>query len=359
MENCLRSGEACLNSVFELTSEGVLAFNRRGRVCMANAAVARILGCETGEIVGRNLLEFTAPNQRRELVREFVRFCRNPENSIFFSGVELTARRRDGGPLRLHCRLGPVAGVEGDCYLCVVRDITGLREIHEKLTRARHLASLGEMGASIAHEIRNPLAGINGAVQVLAGMTDPSAPEYPVLMEVQRLVERIEATVAHMLEYARDWRPEPRLCEIVDLVEKVVGDFRRRPDAGGLTIRIESEGRPRALVDPELIGQVLENLMDNALYACSEAGGELAWRLRQTPHEVFLVLEDNGSGVAEKLRESIFKPFFTTREQGYGLGLAICQKIIEKHNGTIILENRKEGGARAVITLPKSRFLKA
>ena len=359
MKNPQLPSEACLRAVLDVTSDGILAFDRRGTICMANPAALRILGCEEGGIEGSNILEFYSPDRRLELSEEFARFCRDPESSIFSSGVELLACRRDGREVLLHCRIGLVEGGRDNCYLCILRDITGLREIHEKLARAKHLASLGEMGASIAHEIRNPLAGINGAVQVLAGMADPADPQYPVLMEVQRLTERIESTVAHLLEYARDWQPEPRLCEIVDLVESVVGDYRRQRDLKGVTIRIESQGRPRALVDPELIGQVLENLMDNAIYACPEEGGVLVWRLRRSQREVFLILEDNGPGVDDGIRGNIFKPFFTTREQGYGLGLAICQKIIEKHNGTIVLENRREGGARAVITLPKSKFLKA
>ena len=353
------TSEACLRTVLNVTSDGVLVFDRRGVIRLANPAAVRLLGVAAAELRGRNLLEFSLPGQRFNLSREFARFCREPESSILASGVELRARRRDGRELLLYCRLGRIESGAENCYLALLRDITGLREIHEKLARAKHLASLGEMGASIAHEIRNPLAGINGAVQVLAGMADPADPQYPVLMEVQRLTERIESTVAHLLEYARDWQPEPRLCEIVDLVESVVGDYRRQRDLKGVTIRIESQGRPRALVDPELIGQVLENLMDNAIYACPEEGGVLVWRLRRSQREVFLILEDNGPGVDDGIRGNIFKPFFTTREQGYGLGLAICQKIIEKHNGTIVLENRREGGARAVITLPKSKFLKA
>ena len=359
MKNCLRTSKACLEAVFNLTSDGILAFDRRGVICKVNPVAVRILGVEAGELEGSGILEIFSPGQRLELSEEFARFCRDPESSIFSSGVELQARRRDGESLLLHCRLGRAGNGDEACYLCVIRDISGLREIHEKLTRARHLASLGEMGASIAHEIRNPLAGINGAVQVLAGMADPKSPEYRVLMEVQQLAERIESTVAHMLEYARDWQPEPRLCEIDELVKKVVDGYRRRRGLAGVGIRVESESRPRARVDPELIGQVLENLMDNAICACPESGAELVWRLRENPREVFLLLEDNGTGVDDEIRANIFKPFFTTRERGYGLGLAICQKIIERHNGRIVLENRREGGARAIISLPKSKFLKA
>ncbi len=359
VEASLRVSQANLSAVLEAAPDGILTFDCRGCIQTANPAAARMFGYDQAALRGRSILMLAAARQRRELNEEFEKLCREPEKSVFSLGIEVAGQRRDGSDILVHCKVSRVEIDDKSRFICILRDVTGLKEIHEKLTRAKHLASIGEMGASIAHEIRNPLAGINGAIQVLAEMADRSGADYPILMEIRRLTDRIEATVMRMLEYARDWQPEPRLCGIVALIRDVVDNYCRHTDLKGVEISIESQEETRALVDPELLGQVLENLMNNALESCSGEGGRLVWRVRKNLREVFIILEDNGSGIEPGVRKNIFKPFFTTKESGHGLGLAICQKIVEKHNGDITLESRVGVGTRVTITLPKSKFLKA
>jgi two-component system sensor histidine kinase HydH len=309
-------------------------------------------------LLGCNILTLADKEQQDLLREEALTFRREPENSVFILGVEVTALRADGSNLLIHCKARPIEIRGEEQYICMIRDVSGLKEIHEKLMRTKHLASLGEMGASIAHEIRNPLAGISGAVQVLSDLSSVEKPDYLVLKEIRLLTERIEETVVRMLEYAKDWQLEPRLCRITELVEETVAAYNRQAKFEDISIEIVGCKDAKALIDPDLIGQVLVNLIENAVDACN-GKGKLIWRIEKGLQEVSVSLQDNGAGVTDEVKVNIFKPFFTTKESGNGLGLAICQKIVEKHNGTISVKSKIGVGTRVTIVLPQSKFLKA
>ncbi len=358
IESDLRISRASLSAVLDAAPDGILALNERGIIKTVNLAASKMFGYESGALKSRSILTLSAPDQRPLLQEEMVKLRADPDTSVFTLGIEATGIRQDGTNLLVHFKVGSVDIEGGIRFICIVRDITGLQEIHEKLMRTKHLASVGEMGASIAHEIRNPLAGISGAVQALIDMSSAEQADYQILKEVSRLTDRIEDTVVQMLEYAKDWLPEPKQCPVVALIKETVAGYSRQTDLGNTVIKVEGSEEIRALIDPELISQVLVNLMANAIDSCTDRHGELLWQVEKSLREVYITLQDNGSGIDDEVLESIFKPFFTTKESGNGLGLAICQKIIEKHNGTITLESRVGVGTKVTIMLPKSKFLK-
>ena len=359
VEADLLVSEANLSAVLNAAPDGILTLNDKGYIKSVNPAAARMFGYESDALLDKNILLLSAPPQRSILQEEIVKLRDNPDNSVFSLGIEVSGIRRDGTHLLVHCKVGRVE-IEGEVrFICIIRDVSGLREIHEKLMRTKHLASIGEMGASIAHEIRNPLAGISGAVQVLIDMSSAERPDYQVLKEIHLLTDRIEGTVVQMLEYAKDWQPEPKLCTIVALIKETVAGYSRQTDLKDTIIKVDGSEKIKALIDPELIGQVLVNLMANAVDSCTDRQGKLFWQVKKSLRDVYITLQDNGSGIDAEVKKNIFKPFFTTKEGGHGLGLAICQKIIEKHNGTIRLKSRVGVGTKVTIVLPKSKFLKA
>ena len=358
VESDLRSSEEHLRAVLNSAPDGILIVDVKGVIRSVNPAAERMFGYLSGGLLECNILTLVDKEQQELLREEALRFRDDPENSVFIFGVEVTALRADGSNLLVHCKAKPIEIGGEELFICMVRDVSGLKEIHEKLMRTKHLASIGEMGASIAHEIRNPLAGISGAVQVLSDLSSVEKPDYLVLKEIRLLTERIEETVVRMLEYAKDWQLEPKLCQIKDLLEATVAAYNRQPKFSGININIVGSDDAKALVDPDLISQVLLNLVENAVDAC-DGKGELCWRIEKGLGEISISLQDDGTGIEDEVKESIFKPFFTTKENGNGLGLAICQKIIEKHNGTISLESKLGIGTEVTIVLPQSKFLKA
>ncbi|MBN2808317.1 MAG: PAS domain S-box protein [Deltaproteobacteria bacterium] len=360
VEDALRLSKASLSAVLEAAPDGIMTLDDGGLIKSINPAASMMFDYKADYLLGRNILILTDPQQRTLLKEEIAKLRQDPASSVFSLGVEVSGLRRDGSHLLVHCKVGLVEGGAGDArFICIVRDVSGLKEIHERLMRTKHLASIGEMGASIAHEIRNPLAGISGAVQVLTDRCAENNPDYAVLKEISRLSGRIEGTVQQMLEYAKDWQPEPKLCEIVALINEKVVEYRHQAGVGEMVIRVEGRADIRALLDPVLIGQVMVNLMDNAVASCAGSRGELVWRVEKNLRDVCITLQDNGCGISKDVLEHILKPFFTTKVNGHGLGLAICQKIVERHNGTISIESEVGVGTRVIIILPKSKFLKA
>ena len=223
----------------------------------------------------------------------------------------------------------------------------------EQNATVRRLAALGEVAASIAHEIRNPLAGINGAIQILGQEIAPEDSRQAVLREIQGEIRRLDERVNDLLLYARPSTPRREPVRPRELLETTVRALAEDPMFRDVHVSIRaSGGLPAFSLDPGQIRQVLVNLVLNAVQAMGGAGRiELVARLA-TGGALELVVEDSGPGVPAHLAEEIFRPFFTTRPHGTGLGLAISRKIAESHGGSLTAGRGKAGGARFVLSLP-------
>lgn len=222
----------------------------------------------------------------------------------------------------------------------------------EELARAQQLATVGELASGVAHEIRNPVTGVLGALDLALRKLSTSDPLQPLLEEARRQLKRIEATTAQLLRYARP--PEPREV-VVDanlLADRATQVVEGQARAAGITLNSEPARVPVPVnVDPELLVQVLVNLMLNGIQAMPTGGHVTVWVNRRTP-EVWIGVRDTGPGVPREQRAEIFRPFYTTKHQGTGLGLPISQQIVTRHGGTLRLEDTPGGGATFVVALP-------
>lgn len=222
----------------------------------------------------------------------------------------------------------------------------------QEMERAQQLASVGELASGIAHEIRNPLTGVRGALDLALRRIPEDDSARTLLVESQQQLARIENSMKQFLQYARP----PVLKELVVdaslLVERAVAIVGPRAASAGVGLTVEASPDPLELhVDSELIVQVLVNLLLNALDA-SPAGASVAvWTARHAP-EVWIGVRDAGPGVDQKHRDDIFRPFFTTKHQGTGLGLSISRQIVTRHKGTLTVESPEGGGATFVLALP-------
>jgi len=222
----------------------------------------------------------------------------------------------------------------------------------QDLERAQQLATVGEMATGIAHEIRNPLTGVLGAVELALRRLPEGDSARPLLHEAQTQLKRIERTTTQLLRYARP--PELRAVRVdanllVDRAVRVV-----EPQATSRQVRLRGQPAPEPVpvdVDPELMVQVLVNLLLNGIDATPGGGALEAWTSRQAT-EVRLGVRDTGPGVAPELRAEVFRPFFTTKHQGTGLGLPISQQIVRRHGGSLLLEETPGGGATFIVVLP-------
>jgi signal transduction histidine kinase len=231
-----------------------------------------------------------------------------------------------------------------------IEELTDAIQTESRLQRAEALAQLGALSAAVAHELRNPLAGISGAVQVIAASMPEEDARKRVMQKVEDQIRRLDSLVGDLLGFAR--QPVARASDI-DLAEaaRAIVELARRSHP---SVAFAVKGSGRASADPHLVQQVLLNLVINAANATAElhgGGGEVRIEVARGRVRV----RDDGPGVPTGSEETIFQPFYTTRTRGTGLGLAICRKLALAMHGTCTLAPRVEGqGACFVLELPGS-----
>ncbi len=234
-----------------------------------------------------------------------------------------------------------------------------LREDCLRMQWAEQLVVLGEMAGGLAHEIKNPLAGIKASMEVLAGDPSLTAENRDVLKRGVEQTKRIEQLLKSMLNFARPPKPVFSSVDVNDVIASTISLAERHPlyaPQNGHSITVVRELAPNVrplMADPLQLQQVFMNLLLNAAEAMPASGTVTVRTADPGPGEPLRIwIIDTGSGIDEAVVAKIFQPFFTTKPHGTGLGLAITKKLIEQHNGTISVENNHDNGVSFFITLP-------
>ena len=244
------------------------------------------------------------------------------------------------------------------------RTVTALQqELGEKnrlLERKNRLAALGEMAAGLAHEIRNPLGGIQLYASLLAGDVKDRPESLKVVEKISGGVRRLEALVSQVLQFSRDMRANPVPADLAEVVAQAVEDATASFADRGVRCVVVGPATLAAEFDPLLVGQTVLNLLLNAAEAIHEHGsnGGDAGVVTVTfgpptagGRQFALSVQDSGPGIPPDLLDKVFNPFFTTKDSGTGLGLAIVHRIVEAHDGTITAVNPPDGGAKFEIRI--------
>jgi signal transduction histidine kinase len=232
-----------------------------------------------------------------------------------------------------------------------------LTEAQEQLIRSDRLATVGELAAGLAHDLRNPLAGVSGALHVLAGQLPNADPRQALLVEVQAQVARMNKTLTDLLRHARPPAPQYLPLNVSEVVEQTLWFL---PMASGTRIEVVKRlqpGLPPLRLDPNLLHQALLNILVNARQAMPNGGQltvttRLCHSLSGKGEAVEVAISDTGFGILEENFSRIFQPFFTTKAQGTGLGLAIAARIVEQHGGRIAVESEVGKGTTFRILFP-------
>ena len=224
-----------------------------------------------------------------------------------------------------------------------------LSEKNRLLERKNRLAALGEMAAGMAHEIRNPLGGIQLYASMLAKDVADRPESARTVSKISQGVRRLEALVGQVLHFSREIRTSCVTTNLLDVVTDAVELASQQALARGVRVEIRCDTPVVAMVDPTLIGQCVLNLLLNAIDA-AEPGGKVEITVSPAKPDMEcrqfrLGVLDDGPGIAAEIMDKLFNPFFTTKDTGTGLGLAIVHRIIEAHDGTITAKNADAGGA--------------
>jgi two-component system sensor histidine kinase PilS (NtrC family) len=350
---------------------GLLTTDQLGRVTSFNPEAERITGRTGRDAIGRDVDEIIPG------IRELAISATEGEVGEN-SRARMPYRNQRGEELHLGLAVYLLKGTDGVVFGFVVifQDVTSVVEMERELRRSERLAAVGELSASIAHEVRNPLAAISGSIQILRNLVgrEEAEREPRLLMEIAvRETDRLNRLITDFLQYAR---PGPLKLEpviVAEAVEDVVKMFESvRP--GNVEARIEIQEGLRVVADASQLRQVLWNLVLNASEAMAGGGGlwvSAAPLPDDTPQAsakvgrnetmkgeesgwVEIAVADRGAGVPSDVLERIFDPFFTTKEQGSGLGLAAVHRIVEDHGGSVRLESTVGKGTTVRLRFPRA-----
>jgi len=347
----LRRIRTSTDRILEHMPVGILTATADGKIVRANHAVRELLGLPAGEMAGRDLGNFLgecSPSlveameavliTRKWAVREEVVLWRDSQEHPV--GVSFAPLVQEDDTL------------EG--LIVTFTDLTHARRMEREMLRSEQLASLGELAAGVAHEIRNPLASISGAVQVLADEGGESHEERELMDLIVSESARLNRIIEGVLDYTRDHSKSRRIHDVSQTAREVLRLVQHdRILAVGKTILLEfAEGQDfRAEVEENGLKQVFLNLVRNALQAMS-VGGILRVTGENHDGRIFVVFRDTGTGIPPQDMENIFKPFHTSKASGTGLGLPIASRIVEGNGGTIQVKSTPGIGTVFTVELP-------
>jgi len=222
----------------------------------------------------------------------------------------------------------------------------------ERMVRADRFAAVGEMATGLAHEIKNPLAGLSGALELLAEDVARNPEQSELVSDMRHQVARLAHTMESLLSYARPPKARLRSTDLNATLERVLFLIRQQTRGGAVDVKEQLDPAvPAVHADPAQLEQVFLNICLNACQAMNGAGGALTVRSRAADGRVTVEFQDTGPGIPERLRANIFRPFFTTKRQGNGLGLAISARIVAEHGGNIGYRCPAGGGTIFTIAL--------
>jgi PAS domain S-box-containing protein len=338
--------ERLLASVVRSVDDCIVTADIRGRLVTVNPAGERLFGASQAELAGAPWWDLLAagPGVSRGAFR----------GAYAWKG-EVRARTRAGRDFPAHLAVTPIFDPGGQVLgtVGVLRDLTEQHEMQRRLIHQETLASLGQMAAGVAHEIRNPLGGIKMAMAVLA-KHDGDTLSREMTESMRSGVAEIESIVSHLLDYTRETRLDRQAFDVERIMREVVHALGTDARARGVTLSCQTfPSVVVALVDGHRLRQVLTNVVRNAVEAAERRpGGHVSVTCQGRDGSVVFEVADNGVGMTPDERERMFLPFFTTKPTGTGLGLAIVKKIVDLHAGEIDVTSEAGRGTRVAITLP-------
>ena len=346
-----------MESIIQSIGSGIIITGIHDTVTYINKAGERILGYSKDELVGKSFGIFSL-REKQSIVHSLLN---NPDD--LDTRKEGWMRRKDRVEFPVGFTINNHLSIRGETLgkIVIFRDMTNVFKIQEEILRMDRLVSLGKLSSGIAHELRNPLAGIKTTAQALSEemSKDDSRREY--LNRITKEIDRLNDLLKTFFSFAKPQKLNLIECSVKDVINEIIPFlFKEIADQGIRFVEAYHPQLPKIKVDKSQMYQVFLNLFLNAIQAMPN-GGELKIEVNPTvsysqdgPSQNFIkiVISDTGKGIPPNIVHRIFDPFFTTKPKGIGLGLSITYQIIKKHGGTIKVESKLEKGTSFIINLP-------
>ena len=337
-------------AIIDAAVDGIIAIDSRGRIEAFNASAERMFGYAEADVLGKNVSMLMPEPHRANHDGYINHHLDTGEKRIIGIGRAVNGQRRDGHIFPLHLSVGEFE-IDGERHFTgILHDLSRRTELEERLREATALARLGEMAAVIAHEVKNPLAAVRGAVQVIGSRLAPKTNDAAIIAEIIARLDGLNDLIQDLLVFARPPAPKPERTDLRRLVESVAVLLKRDPAFRDLDVVIDGDV-PHALADANLVTIALQNLLINAGQA-QQGRGTVCINLQATPGTNRIQIVDEGPGIPPEIRADLFRPFRTTKARGTGLGMATAKRLIESQSGTIAVDSPATGGTIVTLTLP-------
>lgn len=347
-----RSAKELEDLKYALDQSAIVAItNVRGDITYVNETFCAISGYSRDELLGKNHRLLNSGLHSLEFFKELYR-------TIGAGRVwrgDLRNRRKDGALYWVDTTIVPFLNEDGKPYqyVSIRYDITERKRSEAALRDQASLAQLGKLAAVVAHEVRNPLAAIRGALQVIGGRLDSASQEHAVVQEVISRVDGLNDILQDLLQFARPRLPVLAPTSLKAFLDTVVSMFSRDAALGQVIVE-RQDADMMIQVDVDQLQQAFLNLLINGAQAMQGQGRIVISAAADTSH-CTITLRDEGPGIPDDVRDHLFEPFFTTKHRGTGLGLATARRIVDSHGGTLTLESPQGGGTIARIRVPLAR----
>lgn len=337
----------------ESAPNAMLMVDEQGKIVLANAQSEKLFGYSRQELLNQSIEMLVPGRFRGHHPRLRSEFHAAPRPRPMGADRELFAVRKDGTEVPVEIGLNPIKTAEGAFVLAAIVDLTAMKAMQAEMVRTQRLAALGEMAATIAHEVKNPLAAISGPLQILSDDLKAGDPHKELMQEILGQVKRLDGTVRSLLAFAKPTSPQRQQILLREFVERVARLTGEHELGRGIRFRLDGPADLEVSADPALLEQVLWNLFLNAAESIKGAG-EIRVTFQAVADVVELTISDTGGGIPREVLDKLFRPFVTTKTAGTGLGLSLCRKIVEAHHGTIEIASTPGQGTTVTLRLPKN-----
>jgi PAS domain S-box-containing protein len=323
----------------------------QGTITYVNAKFCEISKYSRDELLGQDHRIINSGYHPKEFIRDLWRTIARGQ---VWRG-EIKNRAKDGSPYWVDTTIVPFVDERGKPYqyMAIRNDITERKRQEERMREQAALTRLGEMAAVVAHEVKNPLAGIRGALQIIGTRLPPENRDRSVIGDILARLDSLNNIVQDLLLFARPRAPRSDRVPLGQLLSGTVDLLRKDPAFAGLEVNVTCQ---EAVIDGDLeqLQTVILNLLLNGAQA---VGGNGRIDVTATPRDGWcdIRIRDYGPGIPPEVRDRVFEPFFTTKHRGTGLGLPTAKRVIEMHRGTIALDSPRDGGTEVTISLPMAR----
>jgi PAS domain S-box-containing protein len=344
-----------LNNILESISSGVLVINSIGKITLFNRAAGEITGYQTDEVLGKDYLEIMGKNIKNEATP-----LNTLETGISHLNGEKEILDKKGNKIPLGFSTSILTDGENNQLgaVEVFFDLSHIKKLEQEIARVKTLAALGEMAATVAHEVRNPLGGIAGFATILEKDLSEDDPRRKWVKKIIEGVENLNRIVINLLNYTKVVKFSPNKVDFLRFLDDTLNFFLMGVSAQTKNIEVVKNyphEKFECLIDVEQFRQVVLNLLRNSVQAMPE-GGKIEVLTQPIKDKIIFKISDSGVGMDEQTQKKLFNPFFTTKEGGTGLGLSIVKKIVDAHKGEIVIESEKSKGTTVTVSLPRGRY---